>query len=241
SKGVRSRIVPSTIARATARRLQGARRALFSTRPADSVSEQSTITASKRFLVSCWTAVSGLLQCSISISRSLRTRRSTRTVFSSSATTRDCRFIGVPETLPFQFTRESFPLNLPQADGRRCASVQRQLVMHLFVLQVVLVRPVSSEGPGRYLSTSPPFRTLGRYARAVNDLAGLASYARNRRADPGRGIGRGGVHRGTGPNWAMLRTKPLKFLSFSLPWHSAGDKIVFDFSHARTLKSCVSK
>ena len=61
----------------------GAERALLRTTVAVFKSVQSIMTASKRWRVSWRIAPSGSVECSMAISRSLSTRRRTRTIFSS--------------------------------------------------------------------------------------------------------------------------------------------------------------
>ena len=87
--------IGSTMATATACLLHGAKRALRNTSIAPS-SDMSAMIPSKRCRVSFLKAVSELRHKSTSISRSPRTRRRTRTIFSSEHSKSDFRPIGKP-------------------------------------------------------------------------------------------------------------------------------------------------
>src|SRR5258708_26596643 len=85
------------IATALARLLQTALRALRNT-SADPSSLQSTLMASKRSRVSLRRAFSESAHSSTSISRSLKVRRSTRTIFSSEQSSNDFKLIALSLT-----------------------------------------------------------------------------------------------------------------------------------------------
>src|SRR4030081_3059626 len=86
------------MATAIARLLQAALRALRNT-SAEPSSLQSTMMASKRSRVSLRKALSESAHSSTSISRSLRVRRSTRTIFSSEQSSNDFKLIARPLTV----------------------------------------------------------------------------------------------------------------------------------------------
>src|SRR5579864_1689357 len=137
------------IATAMARLLQGAERALFRTELAVLRSVQSIMMASNRWRVSLWIAPSGSEQCSIPMSRSLKTRRRTRTIFSSEHSTSDFRLIGslqnpggwgMPEVLPlmgaffFLFLRIQEVGHVAQLFGCRLQSLDLLASLGLFGL-----------------------------------------------------------------------------------------------------------
>src|SRR5579863_6924890 len=93
-------------------RLQGAERTLANTLAATWSSPQSTITASYLRRVNLCTADSASPQCSTPISRSLRTRRSTRVTLSSEQRSRERKLIAVKALIGLATCRGRFSFSL---------------------------------------------------------------------------------------------------------------------------------
>src|SRR5438270_3861745 len=148
------------IATAMARLLQGAERALFRTELAVLRSVQSIMMASNRWRVSLRIAPSGSEQCSIPMSRSLKTRRSTRTIFSSEHSTSDFRLIGSLQNPGGLENAEGFSLDgrlflppPPNSGGvPRYAAVRLPSAKPRSACLTGPVRPASCEAPRKYLS-----------------------------------------------------------------------------------------
>src|SRR5207302_7644496 len=178
------------IATAMARLLQGAERALFRTEVAVLRSVQSIMMASNRWRVSLRIAPSGSEQCSIPMSRSLKTRRRTRTIFSSEHSTSDFRLIGSLQNPGGLENAEGFSLDgrlflppPPNSGGvPRYAAVRLPSAKPRSACLTGPVRPASCEAPRKYLSRNCLLNANVRFDTYIvneSDLLAVTAVTRN--------------------------------------------------------------